>query len=198
MIAWMQNWDTCNRHRSSIPWFGQMCIPRELSVKDGILYQQPIRELSEYRKDPVFYENLLIRDREIRLEGISGRLLDLEVELEAENPDLLYRKFEIRYAADNIYHTSFSYRPDEKVAKIDRKFSGSRRAIIHQRRALAGDGSGRLKFRLILDRFSVEIFINNGQKVMTATIYTDMSAEGISLIADGSVRISVSGYRLDF
>ena len=198
MIAWMQNWDTCNRHRSSIPWFGQMCIPRELSVKDGILYQQPIRELSEYRKDSVFYENLLIRDREIRLEGISGRLLDLEVELEAEDPDLLYRKFEIRFAADNIYHTSFSYRPDEKIAKIDRKFSGSRRAIIHQRRALAGDGSGRLKFRLILDRFSVEVFINDGQKVMTATIYTDMSAEGISFIADGSVRISVSGYRLDF
>ena len=45
MIAWMQNWDTCNLHTKSIPWFGQMTLPRELSVKDGRLYQWPIREL---------------------------------------------------------------------------------------------------------------------------------------------------------
>ena len=60
MIAWMQNWDTCNLHTKSIPWFGQMTLPRELSVKDGRLYQWPIRELLSLRRDKVSYENVRV------------------------------------------------------------------------------------------------------------------------------------------
>ena len=42
MIGWMQNWDTCNLHVKSTPWFGQMSLPRELRVRNGILYQTPV------------------------------------------------------------------------------------------------------------------------------------------------------------
>ena len=38
MIAWMQNWDTSRLHPEETPWFGQMTLPRELSVKNGRLY----------------------------------------------------------------------------------------------------------------------------------------------------------------
>ena len=65
MIAWMQNWDTCNLHTKSIPWFGQMTMPRELSVKNGRLYQWPIRELLSLRRDKVSYENVRVRNDEI-------------------------------------------------------------------------------------------------------------------------------------
>ena len=37
MIAWMQNWDTSRLHPEETPWFGQMTLPRELSVKNGRL-----------------------------------------------------------------------------------------------------------------------------------------------------------------
>ena len=39
--------------------------------------------------------------------------------------------------------------------------------------------NGEIKLRLILDRFSAEIFVNDGEHVMTATIYTDLEADGI-------------------
>ena len=81
MIAWMQNWDTCNLHTKSIPWFGQMTLPRELSIKDGRLYQWPIRELLSMRRDEVHYENVRVKDDEIELDGVRGRLVDMEVEL---------------------------------------------------------------------------------------------------------------------
>lgn len=55
--------------------------------------------------------------------------------------------------------------------------SGSRRAIIHQRRCKVNSENGELKPRLILDRFSVEVFINDGEQVMTATMYTDLLAD---------------------
>lgn len=82
------------------------------------------------------------------------------------------------------------------MLKIDRKFSGSRRAIIHQRRSKVNWGMGELKFRIILDRFNVEVFVNNGEQVLTATMYTNQTAEGISFFADGAANIDVVKYDL--
>ena len=49
---------------------------------------------------------------------------------------------------------------------------------------------------MILDRYSVEIFVNDGEQVMTATMYTEQEAEGISFFADGIVNIDVVKYDL--
>ena len=196
MMAWMQNWDTCNLRTESIPWYGQMCLPRELSVKNGILYQRPIREFDAMRGKETAYTGVQISNEEITLPGIDGRFIDLEVEVSAADPEQEYRKFAIRFAQDSRFHTGFSFRPHEGSVKIDRKSSGSRRAIIHQRRAKVAHDAGKIRFRLILDRFSVEIFINDGEKVLSATIYTDISADGISFFVDGAVTMNVTKYEL--
>ncbi len=195
MIGWMQNRDTCSFHTRSIPWFGQMSLPRELSVRNGILYQQPLRELSLMRRDEVRHEQVLLEDNEITLPGVRGRMVDLELELEPA--DSAYNRFAIRFAKNHLYQTTVSFRPHESVLKIDRKFSGSRRAIIHQRRAKVRHENGRLKLRVILDRFSVEVFVNDGEKVLSATLSTDLDAQEISFFADGAVRFSLTGYRLE-
>jgi beta-fructofuranosidase len=194
MIGWMQNWDTCNLHTSPVPWFGQMSLPRELSVKDGILYQRPLRELEALRRDGVSYEDVIVENGEITLPGISGRMVDLELEVEplAGGCD----RFAVRFAQNELYRTGVSFRPHESVLKIDRKFSGSRRAIIHQRRAKVSHDRGTLKLRLIIDRFSAEIFVNDGEKVMSMVIDTDLSAQDISFFADGTVRVDLKYYRL--
>ncbi len=79
---------------------------------------------------------------------------------------------------------------------MDRKFSGSRRAIIHQRRCLVRDRGGEIKLRIILDRYSAEIFVNDGEQVLSATIYTDLQADGISFFADGIVSMDVVKYEI--
>lgn len=56
-----------------------------------------------------------------------------------------------------------SYHPRESILKIDRKFSGSRRAIIHQCRSLIRSQNGELRLRIILDCFSAEVFVNDGE-----------------------------------
>ncbi len=195
MIGWMQNWDTCSNMRiPDEPWFGQMSLPRELRVRDGILYQAPLRELEQLRGEKVEYRRVEIEDGEITLPGISGRMADLEVEIEPG--DELYNRFAVRFAKNELYHTGVSFRPRESVLKVDRKFSGSRRAIIHQRRAKVDHERGKLKLRLILDRFSVEVFVNDGEKVMSATLATDLAAEGITFFADGKLRFNVTYYPL--
>ena len=196
MIGWMQNWDTCSLRAVDQPWYGQMSLPRELSVKNGRLYQYPIKELEDMRGKKVSYENVSFSDT-TRLEGIKGRKIDMEIEICPADAEEIYTKFAIRFAQNENYYTSLSFRPHESILKIDRKFSGSRRAIIHQRRNLVNSKDGKLKFRMILDRFSVEVFVNNGENVMSAVIYTDIDADDISFIADGKVCMNIIKYDLN-
>ena len=80
--------------------------------------------------------------------------------------------------------------------KIDRKFSGSRRAIIHQRRAEVPSENGAVKIRLLLDRYSAEAFLNEGAQTITANLYTDMGAQRISFLAQGAVSMNIVKYDL--
>ena len=52
MIGWMQNWDTCIPPAGA-KYFAQMSVPRELSLKEGRLMQNPVKELETLRKNKV-------------------------------------------------------------------------------------------------------------------------------------------------
>jgi beta-fructofuranosidase len=197
MIGWMQNWDTCNLHTRSTPWFGMMSLPRELSMKDGILIQKPLRELDQYRRESIVRKNVHLSSGDLRINGMKGRCADLEISLRAEDPEKLYQRFAVRFAQDEKWRTGVSFRPHESTLKIDRKFSGSRRAVINQRRALVNHDRGSLKLRLIIDRFSVEVFVNDGEKVMSAVIGTELAADGFSFFADGDIVMDITWYRLE-
>lgn len=193
MIGWMQNWDTCGHRTANILWFGQMSLPRELSIKNGRLYQMPIREFDAARCGKVAHDNITFSDT-IQLEGIKGRRVDMELNIRPADGRKLYQKFAIRFAQNEQYQTSLSFRPRESILKIDRKFSGSRKAIIHQRRSKVNSEGGVLKLRIILDRTSVETFVNDGEQVMSAIVYTKQMTDGISFYADGTVTIDVVKY----
>lgn len=196
MIGWMQNWDTCNMRSQPKTWFGQMSLPRELSVREGRLYQKPVRELEELRRNKVEYHGVKVAGEALRLAGIEGRTVDMELEIAPAQGRELYRKFAVRFAQDQERHTAISFRPHESILKIDRKFSGSRRAIIHQRRSLVRHEGGALRLRIVLDRFSAEVFVWDGEQVLTATIDTPLSADGISFYADGEAVLDVVKYDL--
>jgi len=195
MIGWMQNWDTCDFRAQHLTWFGQMTLQRELSIKNGRLYQTPIKELEKLRHSPVKYKDVFFSG-DLCLEGINGRRADLELIIRPSEKGVCYRKFALRFAQNDEFWTSLSFHPGDSIIKIDRKFSGSRRAIIHQRRCLVNSEGGKLKLRIILDRFSAEIFVNDGEHVLTITLYTDQAAEGIRFFADGNVQMDVIKYGL--
>lgn len=196
MIAWMQNWDTLAYRCNDSGWFAQMSLPRELSVKNGRLYQVPIRELNAMRANKVEYNNVVIKDTRLTLDQIEGRIVDLELVIRPADKDNLYKKFEFCFAENEKYHSTLCFRPDESVLKIDRKFSGSERALVHQSSCLVNGDSNELKLRVILDKFSVEVFINDGEQVMSAVILTKQEAKGISFFADGAAKLDIVKYDL--
>ncbi|WP_102342363.1 glycoside hydrolase family 32 protein [Galactobacillus timonensis] len=197
MIGWMQNWDTSRAvDRRMDRWIGQMTLPRELHLINNRLYETPVRELENLRRNKVEHHGILIDD-EIELPDISGRRVDLTVRVRPVEAENLYRKFAIHFAEDADFHTTLSFHLEEEITKIDRKHSGSRRAIIHQRRALTPCAKpGEWSVRLILDDNSAEAFINNGEYVMTVLIYTRISADQISFVCQGKAIMDVEKYDL--
>ena len=51
--------------------------------------------------------------------------------------------------------------------------------------------NGKLKIRILLDRYSVEVFFNDGEKTASCVIYTPLEEDGISFYADGSARVDI-------
>ncbi len=194
MIAWMQNWDTVGAKPGHCRWFGQMTLPRELAVKDGRLYQTPVRELENYRSGCVVHRNIPVSG-EINLPGVQGRVLDMTVDVRPTGGEL-YRWFRIRVAKDGEHETIIRYRPSDGTVKIDRTRSGLPRDIVHTRSFLARPQGGKIKFRIILDRFSVEVFVNDGEQAASAVIYTRQEAEAITFEAGGSALMDVEKYSL--
>lgn len=197
MIGWMQNWDAVSIHTpEERKWAGQMSLPRELTLKRGRLYQKPVKELDALRKNKVVHKNVRVSELPQFLKGVKGRTVDLLVTLHPQQKRYDLRKLSIRFAEKGDLYTSVSFRPHEYTLKLDRKHSGSRRAVIHQRRCMVDSADGSLKLRIILDRYSVEVFIGNGEQVMSAGLYTDLDAEQISFLADGNATIDVTKYDL--
>ena len=196
MIAWMQNWGTVGAKPCHCRWFGQMTLPRELSVKDGRLYQNPVRELERYRSGCVLHRNIPVCG-EVNLPGVQGRVLDMTVTVRPTGGEI-YRWFRIRVAKDGEHETIIRYCPSSGTVKLDRTRSGLPHDIVHVRSFLVRPRDGAIKLRIILDRFSVEVFVNDGEQAASAVLYTRQEAEAITFEAGGAVLMDVEKYELTF
>lgn len=195
MIAWMQSWDA-KIAPADFQWSGMMTVPRELTLKNGRIYQQPVRELEQYRSNPVEYTDQLITET-TALEGIRGRILDLQIEITRFD----FEHFQIRFAKNDDYEMMLGYNAVRQCLTVDRTHSGLERDVVCRRKMEAApisleDGSEVLKLRLLLDKYSVEVFVNDGEKTMSSIFYTPMEADEIIFDTDGIACINVMQYTI--
>ena len=195
MIGWMQNWDTLSYRIPDTKWYGQTSIPREIFIKNNKLYQKPVKELEQLRRNEVSYQNIVFKDA-LKLDGVAGRKIDMEIEISNADAKELYKKFVMHVAENEKYYTEIKFIPEESILRVDRKFAGSCRAIVHERECKVNTENGNIKMRLILDSYSVEIFVNDGEQALSFTIYTDKQADGISFFADKFVKMNLLKYDL--
>jgi beta-fructofuranosidase len=194
MTAWMQSWESSGSKVKKLPFFGQMILPRELHVKDGRLIQNPVREIEDFRAYKISYQNVMI-SQETNLQGVSGRFLDMTVRIRPGNRNNMYRYFKINVAVDGERVTTIRHKPENSTIRVDRSRSGFPHDIVNTRDfpVTAGD---ELKLRLIMDRYSLEIFVNDGEQAASFVIYTPITADSISFSCDGTAVIDVEKYEL--
>lgn len=190
MIGWLQSWDN-HLYPHKFGWSGSMSIPRELRIEDGILCQLPVKELANYYTETVTYSNLSIRNA-TALDGVYGRFNDLNVLIHGGD----YKVFRIRLACGGGKYTSLIFNKDENTFTIDREFSGLARDVISRRTIKILDKKESINIRVVMDRYSIEVFINDGRQVMSMLIFTEIEADGIEFDAEGCALVDIERHEI--
>ena len=162
MIGWMRGGNLFQK--AEMPFSQQMSFPTTLELKttpEGIrLYRWPIKEIEKLYTKTYTFNNLSLEKTNEKLAEIKAELIDLSVEFETKNP----LKISIR-GLDVIY--------DSKTDSIH----------FGKTRIPAPAFQNKVSLRILLDRTSFELFVNNGASV--ATFYAVPKAE--------NQRIAISG-----
>lgn len=196
MIGWMQNWETSNSRPAEMRLMGQMTLPRELFIRNGRLCQLPVREIEECRTVHIAYKNVMMTG-DTTLQGINGRFIDMTVTVRPGNDSSMYRWFKINVARDGEHFTSIRFKPSTSLLRIDRTQSGLPCDIVNVRDFPVFSKNGELKLRIIMDRYSVELFVNDGEQAASTVIYTPLDAKSINFSCDGTVLVDVEKYDLE-
>lgn len=186
LVAWMNNWENYLTP-NDFKWSGPMVVPRELTLRDGRLCQNPVRELEKYRTDEL---KLRVEASEEfkELPGVGGRVFDMTVELDTEE----CKSLKLRVAADGRFYTSLVYDGTKQTFTTDRTYSGSTRDLLAVRTMPLTGHEGRVKLRILMDKYTVEVFANDGERVMSSLIYTPLEAEKILFCSDGAFEVMFS------
>lgn len=198
MIAWMQNWTTSNCKPLGCRIFGQMTLPRELELRGGRLVQNPVRELERYHGRRVLFSDMLVSE-EIFLPGVKGRLIDMTVSIRPVSEGASYECFRVHVAKDGEHVTTIRYKLASSTIRVDRTHSGFPYDIVHVRDFAVRPQGGAVKLRLVMDKNSLELFVNDGEQAASFMLYTPVTADVISFeTVGGSVMMDVEKYDLTF
>ena len=188
-IGWISNWQYANREPTSV-WRGAQSLPRELSLAqspDGIrLVQKPIAETKGLRERELLQlsnVSIAMAMQAMHLANVRGDTLEIEAELAPGDA----KEMGFRLRKGGSEETILGVTPETKEVFVDRnrsgqvsfapEFPGRFKATLQQ--------SSRVKLHIFLDRSSVEVFVNDGEVVLTDRIYPSPGSNGIELYSNG-------------
>jgi sucrose-6-phosphate hydrolase SacC (GH32 family) len=197
-VGWLNNWQYAQSN--NVPtaqwWRGLQSEPRELSLRTvhgrPEIYQTPLRELETLRQ-PSPYELQAQLIEGTRVVPTTGKHLDIEVTLE----NLGANNFGLKvFVGANGEETVIGYDVQNAEIFIDRTKSGAAAASLTGfhgvHRAPLQLQNGRLDMRILVDNSVVEVFANNGERVLTDLVYSAGTSDGIALFAEGGTARLVS------
>lgn len=191
MIGWMQSWDNYITPEE-FEWSGMMSIPRVLSLKNNRLYQYPVVEIEAYRNNK-FIKDMTIIAGESYSQLIKGRQLDLI--LKFNKAACSY--FEIRLACGNGKFTKVSYEPMKEIITFDRTYSGLHKDVQCIRTMKVDPFHEDMEIRILMDKYTIEMFVDGGKYAMSSLIYTDLDLDNIDFATDGEVDLVIEKYDIN-
>lgn len=175
LIAWMGLPDEKDHPSREEGWLHQLSCIRELTFKNNKLYQQPIKELKSMRSDYQLFNIQVSNEAQIILP--KGRSFELQMKLSW----LTGEKVSVHFMSNNNSYCCLSL--DSAVQKI----------ILDRSNALATDGEKvrelemvnqqDVHLQILLDQSSIEIFINDGEFVMSAVVFSNPGQTSLKLVS---------------
>ncbi len=202
MIGWISPWDGDEEVRIDNGWAGLMSIPRVLSVDQGWLIQQPIEAIKDLRKDDgIRIQEAMLYNESKAFDTMNGQHFDLSFTVDISEA----REFCIEIAKGKACTTSLTYDVVGQEWIFDRRNNGEKNMLpmtannqwyglrtIRQERVIKT-----MDVRVLMDRYSVEIFADGGRRVFTALIDPHEDGENIVFSSRGkSTLYNVEFYSL--
>ena len=144
MIGWFEMWEKkYPTHEKNHGWVGAFSIPREISLKDGEIYQTPVQTLNEYLSDAKEGTVPKCADITLRFTG-EGAL-----KIEGDDGEVIIGKDSGVYLDTNLTNNMFGC-----VRRTNNNY-------------------GSCEVRILLDISGIEVFVDGGREVISSRIYID-------------------------
>jgi fructan beta-fructosidase len=196
MISWMNNWQYARDVPTGPLWRGQMTIPRVLQLDFNPLThaydlrQSPVHELYSYSKHFfTFHRQTLTSSSSNILSNIHSNNLMLLGEFHNITTTIIHLR--VRQSSDKKEYTEIKYIGEKNEIELDRSHSGNTdfHPQFRTRFNVPLDDetttTGVLKLQVLVDRCSIELFINDGKYTMTALVFPIIRGLNMELSVEG-------------
>ena len=198
-IGWLRSKDSYSPFtEAGLPFTQQLSVPAEITLRttpEGIrMYRNPVKELSSLYIKTDKFENLTLAEANTKLEALKPELIDMTLAFVPQGDlTLNVRGFAINYDAKRkeFLFTNTGRVEGESAANSklppdkQKKYTDNGR-----RQAPAPEVDGKVKIRVLMDRASMEWFINDGQAAASFVVVPDANNRSISLTGDAATKVT--------
>lgn len=194
-IGWMSNWEYAQQVPTTT-WRSSTTIPRELQlVKKGNSYNlvsRPVKELDNYVAETSKAKSLNGKGTLRLIENGKADLTQAVISLDLKS--LKQEDYTFTLSNSDGESLSFGLNNKENYLFVDRSKAGnidfSDKFASTVSKAFLEGSQKKAAFKIILDKTSIEIFYNNGEKMMTEIFFLNKPFSALSISSKEKMEIS--------
>ena len=191
LIGWMGMPDT-HYPTDDEGWAHCLTLPRVLTVEHGKLIQRPLPALQKLRHNEETAEGYANKFT-TKLHPYEGLHYELIIDILENEASEVY--FELRTSKQ--HSTLITYNKQSQRLTLDRSDSGALPEPVKGTTRSTILDTPLFQLQIFVDTSSIEIFCNNGERVLTSRIFPDEQATGIKTSTEsGQVYLKFTKYEL--
>ena len=190
MVAWMNNWQYGGKIPTD-PWRSAMSVPRELTLQKIAgtteLTAQPVHQLQSLRQGKPYVARtarLLQGTTTLQGPGARGDTVEILAQFKAKDADT----FGLNVRTGHGQRTTIGYDVARGGVYVDRTMSGDvgfDATFPSKEFAPLPVKNGTITLHVLVDRSSVEVFAQDGQRTITDQIFPNADSQGIQVFSRG-------------
>ena len=171
-------------------WAGCMVLPRQLHIREDRLYQKPVEAVRKLRRNKISIHQVMEPDQPFI--GSHGKCFEWELKLKADHSV----RMDLFRSEGNGFLVTWD--PASGMLTMDRNGCGhdmSGKAPERVTAHLFTPGNA-ITLNIFVDTCTVELFANEGERVMSANVYPKGNTYTWAILSDGQFEITGDCYEL--
>ncbi|HIW13213.1 MAG TPA: sucrose-6-phosphate hydrolase [Candidatus Salinicoccus stercoripullorum] len=173
-------------------WGGCMTIPRVLTLGGERIRQNPAPALEALRYDRISAEGYFNHFPR-KMKDFYGDCYELIIDINENNASEIYIKLRMSRQEETL----LIYNTESRLFTLDVEFSGKLPGNVDGTKRSVELEEDLRQLRIYMDKSSIEIFINEGEAVMSSRIFPDKRAHGVEMSTEiGDCYVSMTQYKM--